>query len=35
MRFSLNHVRLRKKMLIVYIVCVLIPIVLTNIVFIR
>lgn len=33
MRFSLNHVRLRKKMLIVYIVCVLIPIVLTNIVF--
>ncbi|QJC51106.1 sensor histidine kinase [Paenibacillus albicereus] len=33
MRFSLNHVRLRKKMLIVYVVCVLVPIVLTNIVF--
>ncbi|ASS64955.1 MULTISPECIES: sensor histidine kinase [unclassified Paenibacillus] len=33
MRFSLNHVRLRDKMLIVYLVCVLIPIVLTDFVF--
>lgn len=32
-RLSLNHVRLRDKMLIVYFLCVLLPIVLTNVIF--
>ncbi|MBB6730016.1 sensor histidine kinase [Cohnella zeiphila] len=33
MRVSLNHVRLRGKMILVYLLCVFIPIVLTNLVF--
>lgn len=33
MRFSLNNVRLRGKMLILYFLCVLIPIVFTNLIF--
>ena len=32
-RLSLNHVKLRDKMLLIYFLCVLIPIVLTNVIF--
>ncbi|MBD2870829.1 cache domain-containing sensor histidine kinase [Paenibacillus arenilitoris] len=31
--FNLNHIRLRNKMMIVYILCVFLPVVLTNVVF--